>query len=98
MQRKTVVVIGSILVAGILVSLVAVALITTFQGESAVPFKPAPGGRGGVLFPVTLLPLGVAGIVVVVLWVRRRLLRGRRRVSEKTPNPALQGTPLKRRP
>src|SRR4029453_10066550 len=34
------------------ISFVALGVIATFEGEGAVPLKPVPGGRGGVLFPV----------------------------------------------
>ena len=94
MHRKTLVIIGYVLMALIFVSLVAVAVIATLEGEGAVPFKPVPGGRGGVLFPVLVLPLGLAAVVVAVLWLRRRLLRSKRvgGVYDKTPNHGVQRT------
>ena len=92
MERKAVVTIGWCLMAVILISLTAVAVIATLHGEGAVPFIPAPSGRGGALFPVAILPLGFGAVVVGVLWLRRRVLRRRRGGSGKTPNPGVQRT------
>jgi hypothetical protein len=92
MERKAFVTIGWCLMAVILISLTAVAVIATLQGQGAVPFMPTPSGRGGVLFPVAILPLGFGAVVVGILWFRRRVLRRRRGGSDKTPNPGVQRT------
>jgi TRAP-type C4-dicarboxylate transport system permease small subunit len=81
--KRTIVVVGSALLALLFVSYFAVMLIATFAGDGAAPVKLTPGGRSGSQFPVAALPL-LIGLVVVGFFYVRRLIRRRASTNRLT--------------
>jgi hypothetical protein len=86
MTKKTIIVLGWSLIAVIFVGFFAVMLIATFSGEAVTSVKVVPGGRGGHWFPVAVLPVLVALLIVLGFWLRRVL---RRRAPGSSLNKAL---------
>jgi hypothetical protein len=75
---KLIVKIGWTLIALLLFAYVSVMLIAVIEGDGVRSIRPFPGGRGGTLVPIMLLPL-VGVLVVVGLWWFVRRLRTRKR-------------------
>lgn len=72
-MKKRIIVIGWSLLGILFASLLAIAVIAMLQGQGAQPWKLVRGGRGGVVFPVELVVVFLAAIVVGAFWIRRRL-------------------------
>lgn len=69
--KKTIIVVGSVLIALLFAMYIAVMLVAIFSGDGATPVKLIPGGRGGSQFPVAALPLLIGLVVVGFFWLRR---------------------------
>lgn len=85
-MKKKIVVIGWTLIGTLFVALFIFAAIGVLQGEGAQPWKLVRGGKGGTLFPVVLMPILFAVIVIGFLWLKRRLAKKISRNETTTPN------------
>lgn len=84
--KKKIIVIGWTLIGVLVVTLLIIAMMGVLQGEGARPWKLVRGGRGGMVFPVILLPLFLAAAVIGVLWIRRRFFSSKREDSKHGTN------------
>ena len=76
-KRKRLLAVGWIFVGIVLLSYVVVMLIAVLQGNSLMPVKIVPGGRGGAVFPIMIIPLLLGLIVVAAFWIFRRIRQGK---------------------
>src|SRR5712692_2329921 len=84
-MKKAIIVIGWTLLAILLLSLVEVIIIAHMEGAGAQPWKLVRGGRGGTIFPVAVVPIFLAAIVIRFFWLRRHFSRKAR--HSETTNP-----------
>jgi hypothetical protein len=70
-MKKGIIVIGLVLLGLLLISILVIAAIGVMGGDGARSWKLVRGGRGGTVFPIALLPVFLAAIVVGAFWIRR---------------------------
>lgn len=85
--KKKIIVIGWTLIGILVVTLLIIAMMGVLQGEGARPWKLVRGGRGGMVYPVILLPLFLAAGVIGILWIRRRFFSSKRLGSKRGMKP-----------
>ena len=74
-MKKRIIVIGWTLFGILFAGLFAIAVTAVLQGEGMTPWKLVRGGRGGVVFSVTLLPIFLVLIAFGGFWIKRRFFR-----------------------
>jgi H+/Cl- antiporter ClcA len=86
--KRTIVVIGWILVAVAFACLFAVALIATLQGGGPFGVDYQRSGRLAFFIPVAYVPLLIAALGVAVYWLWRKAQRAKRgkEASNSTPH------------
>ena len=71
-MKKKIIVVGGALLGLLLTSILVIAVIGVMEGDGARSWKLVRGGRGGSVFPIILLPIFLAAIVIGFFWIRRR--------------------------
>ncbi len=77
-MKKKIIVIGGVLLGLLLTSILVIAVIGVMEGDGARSWKLVRGGRGGSVFPIILLPVFLAAIVIGFFWIRRRFFSSKR--------------------
>lgn len=72
--KRRIVAIGWGLIGLLLASIFFIAITSIIEGTGAQSWKIARAGKGGQLFPITLLPVFLAAIIIAGLWLRRHFL------------------------
>lgn len=77
-MRKNILVVGGVLLGILLISILVIAVIGVMEGDGARSWKLVRGGRGGTVFPVILLPIFLAVVVIGFFWIKRRFFPSKR--------------------
>lgn len=85
-MKKGIIVIGLVLLGLLLISIFVIAAIGITGGDGAQSWKLVRGGRGGTVFPIALLPVFLAAIVVGAFWIRRRFFSSKHDERQHSTN------------